>query len=131
MIPPGGARLRLNDHQYLVRLRALQPLKRVTAYAMVIVGSILAVGIGTWGLLQRIRLMSAFDELASATSPTTRQAVEAVQHWRDVSNFALGTSVGVLFATGVFLATFGLVMVTDRRKDRLLLDRDAAAPRPS
>ena len=86
----------LNDDQYLDRLRQRQPVTRVSAYLMLVGGAVLATGIGVWGLSQRIRLTSAFDEVAAMVSPTTRDTIDSLQYSRDISTFALGATIGML-----------------------------------
>jgi len=96
---------------------------------MLVGGAVLATGIGVWGLSQQIRLTSAFDEVAAMVSPTTRDTIDSLQYSHDISTFALGATIGMLFAIGLALAGAGFVMVVGRRKDRLLLEYDSAARR--
>lgn len=116
----------MNDDQFLDRVRLLLPAKRVAGWTMLILGIALSSGLAVWGQVQRTRVATMFDDLGARVRPTTAQAIDTVQVARDVSQFSIGFVVGMMFAMGLSLAFAGFVMLLSRRKDRLLLERDAA-----
>jgi hypothetical protein len=119
-------RFKLSDDEYIDRLRSQQRTKRYAAICMIAVGLLLSVGLVQLILNQRARAMAVFDKLQDGLAPTTTQVNNAVETGRQSTEFMVGLSVGAWFAVGVFMVAGGLVVLTNGRRDRLLLEHYAA-----
>ena len=114
-------RFRLNDDDYVSRLRRLQAIKRIGAVCLIVLGLAISLGLVRLLLDHREQAIAAFDEMREVVSPTTNEALRALDVASESSAFSLGFSAGAWFAGGVALIAGGFLAIVNSRRDRLLL----------